>query len=72
VANGDDPAGTVVHLRATTTKDGYLMGSGNLAQSFIELDLIEKSQPNSGLKLAEVRPFDTGAVLLRYIRNREV
>jgi dihydrofolate reductase len=87
----DDLPGAVARLKAETDKDVYLMGSGDLAQSFIQLDLIdeyqllliphlqgdglrvfEKSAAALGLTLVESRPFDTGAVLLRYARNREV
>lgn len=86
----DDLAGAVARLKAETAKDIYLMGSGNLAQSFIQLDLIdeyqllliphlqgdglrvfEKSPTELGLTLEEARPFDTGAVLLRYARSKE-
>jgi dihydrofolate reductase len=86
----DDLPGLVARLKAETVKDVFLMGSGNLAQSFIQLDLIdeyhllliphlqgdglrvfEKAPADLGLKLVEARPFDTGAVLLRYVRNRE-
>lgn len=85
----DGLAEHVAKLKATTAKDIYLMGSGNLAQTFIQQDLIdeyqllliphlqgdglrvfEQSPADLGLALAETRPFDTGAVLLRYVRNR--
>jgi dihydrofolate reductase len=89
IINGD-LEGAVARLKAETAKDIYLMGSGTLAQSLIERDLIDEYQimltpniqgdgmpiftkglPELGLTLAETRPFDTGAVLLRYVRNRE-
>jgi dihydrofolate reductase len=90
VADDADMIEVVARLKAETAKgDVFLMGSGNLAQSFIQRDLIdeyqllliphlqgdglrvfEKAPADLGLTLVEARPFDVGAVLLRYARNR--
>ena len=70
LVNSDLP-GLVARLKAETAKDIYLMGSGNLAQSFIRLDLIDEYQllliphlQGSGLRVFETAPADLGLALV--------
>ena len=70
IVNNDLPA-LVARLKAEATEDVYLMGSGNLAQSFIQLDLIDEYQllliphlQGSGLRVFETAPADLGLTLV--------